>query len=135
MSVKSTIFNQPENKLTGNNSVEFYCKIKKFTTLTSTQLSILSQNKLLVFNTSVYNYSVSLINTELQSFFVLVCTIYLTISEFEKLQHAINVYDQIKQPLKWQTWVETQKQNIDNGLIKKCQTFMNYVAINHLSIT
>ena len=58
LSVKSTIFDQPENKPTGNDSVEFYYKLTQFTTLASTQLSILSQNKLLVFNPSVHNYNV-----------------------------------------------------------------------------
>ena len=62
---------------------------------------MLSQNKLLFFDPSVYYYNVSLINTKLQALFVLVRTRYRTISEFNKLQHAINVYDQIKQPLKW----------------------------------
>ena len=61
-SVKSTIFDQPENKPTGNDGVEFYCKLTQFTTLASTQLSILSQNKLLGFDPSVHNYIVTLIN-------------------------------------------------------------------------
>ena len=134
-SVKSTIFGQPNNRPTGNNGVEFYCKLTQFTTLVSTQLSILSQNKLLVFNPSVHNYHVSLINTELQALFVLVRTKHRTISYFEKLQHAITAYDQIKKPSKWETWVETQQQNIDNGIITNCQTFMNSAAIKHLYIT
>ena len=54
-SVKSTIFDQPENKPTGNDGVEFYCKLTQFTTLASTQLSILPQKKLLVFGPSVHN--------------------------------------------------------------------------------
>ena len=56
------------------------------------------------------DYNVALINTEPQALFVLVQTKHRTISEFEKLQHAITFYDQIKQPSKWQTWVETQQQ-------------------------
>ena len=116
-SVKSTIFDQPKNKPTGNDGVEFCCKLAKFTNFASTQLSILSQNKLLVFDPSVYNFNVSLIKTKLQALFVLIRTRNLTISEFDKLQHAIKIYEQIKQPSKWKTWVETRQQNIDNGLI------------------
>ena len=75
-SFKSTIFDHPENKPTGNNGVEFYFNLTKFTTLVSTHLSILFQNKLLVYDHSVYNYNVSLINTEIKAFFVPVRTIH-----------------------------------------------------------
>ena len=83
----------------------------------------------------MHNYNVALINTELQALFVLVRTKHRTISEFEKLQHATTVYDQIKQPSNWQAWVETQQQNIYDGIITNCQTFKNSAAIKHLSIT
>ena len=88
----------------------------------------------MVFDPSVHNYNVSLINTDLQEMFVLVWTKHQTISEFEKLQHAITIYDLIKQPSKWKTWVETQQKNIDDGIITKFQTFMDSAAIKHLSI-
>ena len=58
-----------------------------------------------------------MINTELQALFVLVLTKHRTISELEELQHAITVYDRIKQPSKCQTWVETKQKNIDGGII------------------
>ena len=115
--------------------MEFYCKITQFTTLASTQFSILSQNKLLIFDPSVHNYNVNLINTKLQASFVLVWTKHQKKSEFEKLQLVITVYDRVKHPSKWQTWVETQQQNIDNGIVTNCQTLMNYAAIKHLSVT
>ena len=100
-SVKSTIFDQSEKNPTGNDGLEFYCNLTKFTTLTSTQLSILSLKKLLVFDPSVCNYNVSMINTKIQALFVLVRTRHWIIPEFEKLQHAIIVYERIKQPSKW----------------------------------
>jgi len=57
--VKSTIFDQPKNKYTGQDEVEFCSKLTQFTTLASTQLSILSQNKLLVFDPSADDYNIS----------------------------------------------------------------------------
>ena len=71
--IKSTIFDQSEKNPTGNDGLEFYCNLTKFTTLTSTQLSILSKN-FLVFDPSVCNYNVSMINTKIQALFVLVRT-------------------------------------------------------------
>ena len=57
--------------------------------------------------------------------FVLCGGSHCTLDNFERIQHALNAYDRIKQPDAWARWINQQKDKFNKGNITVCQDFMN----------
>lgn len=100
-------------------------RITTFTPVSSLQLSMLSLNNILIFDSHNYKYNIPVINSKIIHYFVLSTTSTCTLPEVKKIQHLLTVYGMILQPKTWLQWVRNNVADFEDGNITNCQDFMN----------
>ena len=96
--IKTTIFDQHENIPNHDDGPTLLILITQFTLSSAIQLLMLVFCQILNFGPFKHNYIVPAINTQLNHLVVMATTNNRSVSDAEKLQHIITMYDCIKQP-------------------------------------
>ena len=133
--LKTTIFSQPDNIPKDEDGVALFKKFTEYTTLSSVQLSLSTFSNLLKFDPAQDKFDIAKINTRLLSMFVLCGGSHRTLDKYERIQHTLNAYDRIKQPDAWSRWVNSQKDEFNQGNLTNCQDFMNSALLKYNQIS
>jgi len=127
--LRGLIFNQFANTPQHEDGPSLFFLATSFSTTSTLQVSQDSFHKLIMLDPSDYEFNIPLVNTELSNLFVLATTPHRSLSENERIQHALTTYARIQQPQTWATWVATQQDNFDDNLITVgSQLFLNSAA-------
>ena len=134
--IRSNLFSQSIGNLPQfEDGPALFTSLTKFTSISSTQLSLIAFKNILNFDPSDYAFNIVTINTHLNHLFVIATTARRTLDPNERISHTLGVYDRIKQPTQWSTWVQQQIDRFDEGLLNNCQDFMSTAAIKQTTLT
>jgi len=129
--LKATIFTQSGNLPENEDRIKLFKLLTSFTTTASLQLSMISFNNILHFNSALHKFSIPTIKSKLINLVMLATTNTREFLDAEKIQHTINVYNKIKQPEIWAQWVRNQVDQFEEVKVAVCQTFMNKVLVKY----
>jgi hypothetical protein len=97
-------------------------------------LSIISFNQILQFDPAIYHFNVPTVNTKLSHLFTLATTSSRLLTDAERIQHTLTVYQRIQQPEIWAQWIRNQVDSFESGNITNCQAFMNTAVVKYNKI-
>lgn len=132
--IKTTIFGQAGHLLQHEDGPVLFKKITGFTSISSSQLSLASLQKIIDFNPADNKFVISTINTKLTNLFLLATTNYRTLLDSDRIQHTLNVYTKILQTELWAQWVRDKTDAFDEGNITVCQDFMKLAVFKQNKI-
>lgn len=133
--IRANLFSQSITNLpTLNDGPALFISLTKFTSISSTQLSLIAFNNILSFDPSDFEFNIVTINTRLNHLFVIATTSTRTLDPSERISHTLGIYEKIKQPIQWSQWIQTQIDSFDAGNITNCQDFMNTAVIKQTTI-
>ena len=133
--IRDTVFENSQNLPTDKDSISLFNIWMSLTVFASLQISTFYFNKIPNHLPMIYDYAIPKINTELTHLLLLTSTTTCILDNSEHTQNTLTVYDRIKQPYLWYTWVLTKTNYFEYGAIAIYKYFMNQAAIKYENIS
>jgi hypothetical protein len=133
--IKATLFDQIGNHTTHEDGAQLFKTITNFSLASSLQLTIRTITDIQALDPVDFKFNIATINTKLTHYFILASSGTRALSEAEKLQHTLTIYEKIKQPESWAQWIRTKIDAFDDNSLTICQQLMNTAALKHFKIS
>lgn len=122
-SLHSLLFEQFADRPTHGDGIALFKRLTDFASTSSFELSNQAIYQLTTFAPSQFDFNIPKINLQLSVLFFQAKRSLVT--ESQKIHHTLKVYEKIKQPDKWSTFVCNSLDEYENQTLTDCQFFHN----------